>query len=503
MIILSIVGFIFTLGLVILIHELGHFVMAKRAGILCHEFSIGMGPVLYSKKKGETVYSIRWIPIGGYVSMAGEEIDESMIEIGLKIKPVIEEGLITEIHLVSEENDDESSWVVESFDLKDDTNLHINGTPVKVDASYVLKNGKKIQIAPTNRNFSSKTILERFLAIFAGPFMNFVLAFFVFILIALLSGFPVEDSTEIGSINEGFPAEGILEAGDEIISVASNPVSTWTDFQESMALTLGERNIPIQVLRNDSTIDVTINPRLFFYSIGFSSHQEAVNDLRIGPVVDDTLADQAGFLENDVILEINGEAVTTWKDVITVIGANRTGLDMIFKVERNGDTRTLNVTPYEEALLATQNIGIVESYIGVSPTSEFSLLSSLGAGFTGVANASRLITDTLQLLFSSSSVGVGDLAGPIGIFTLTAQSLSQGLISFLGWIGLLSVNLGIINLLPIPALDGGRLVFLGVEAVTRKKINPKLENTLHTIMFILLMGFFLYVTFNDLLRLFN
>ena len=502
MIILSIIGFIFTLGLVILIHELGHFVMAKRAGILCHEFSIGMGPILYSKKKGETVYSIRWIPIGGYVSMAGEEIDDSMLEVGMSIVPVIEEGMITEIQLNPSE-DSENLWMIESFDLKDSSQLHINGHPVKVDAHYVLNNGKKMQIAPTDRLFSSKTILERFLAIFAGPFMNFVLAFAVFIVIALFSGFPVEESTEIGGINLGFPAEGLLEEGDFIVTVNHQFVSDWTSFQEVMKETLGDRNIPIQVLRNDTPIEITINPRLFFYSVGFSSHKEAINELRIGPVVDNTLAFQAGFLENDIIQTINGEAVSTWKEMVTIMEANRTGQLMVFEIERDGTTRTLSVTPYEEALLKTQNIGIVESFIGVSPTSEFSLINSLGAGFTGVAGASRLITDTLGLLFSSSSVGVGDLAGPIGIFTITAQSLSRGLLSFLGWIGLLSVNLGIINLLPIPALDGGRLVFLGVEAVTRKKINPKLENMLHTIMFILLMGFFLYVTFNDLLRLFN
>lgn len=502
MIILSIVGFIFTLGLVILIHELGHFVMAKRAGILCHEFSIGMGPVLYSKKKGETVYSIRWIPIGGYVSMAGEEIEDSLLEEGMMIKLSQENGLITQIILDVNETDQDLIQVT-SFDLKDSNALHINGMPVKEDAMYVLKNNKTMQIAPTDRNFSSKTILERFLAIFAGPFMNFVLAFFVFIIIAFLTGFPVNDSSEIGAINEGFPADGFLEEGDLIISVAGNLVSDWTQFQESMAETLGERNILITVQRDSETFELTLNPRLYFYSIGFSSHPEAVLDLRIGPVVDDTLADQAGFLENDVILEINGTEVSSWKEVVEITFANVTGRDMIFTVQRGDATRTLNVTPYEEALLNTQNIGVVESYIGVSPTSEFSFFASIAAGFTGVGNASRLITDTLQLLFSSSAVGVGDLAGPIGIFTLTAQSLSQGLVSFLGWIGLLSVNLGIINLLPIPALDGGRLVFLGVEAVTRRKINPKLENMLHTIMFLLLMGFFLYVTFNDILRLFN
>ena len=120
---------------------------------------------------------------------------------------------------------------------------------------------------------------------------------------------------------------------------------------------------------------------------------------------------------------------------------------------------------------------------------------------------SKMIYTTLELLFDNSGagagIGVSNLAGPLGIYQITSAALSNGFISLLGWVGLLSVNLGIINLLPIPALDGGRIVFLGYEAITRRKPNRKFENSLNYVVFLLLMGFFIFVTYNDILRLFN
>jgi regulator of sigma E protease len=113
-----------------------------------------------------------------------------------------------------------------------------------------------------------------------------------------------------------------------------------------------------------------------------------------------------------------------------------------------------------------------------------------------------MIFDTLGLLFSNT-VGVSDLSGPVGIYTITSNALSQGLVTFINWTALLSVNLGILNLLPIPALDGGRLVFLGYEGITKRKVNRTVENYLHAAMFILLIGFFFYITYHDILRLFN
>ena len=501
MFIINLIGFIAVLGLVILIHELGHFLLAKRAGILCHEFALGMGPIIYSKKIGETRYSIRAFPIGGYVSMAGEEVQESLVKVGDTVLLTKTEKIVT--HITVLKTAVEGSIVVESLNLSGESDqLHINEHAVSPTALIKIQN-KEIQIAPKDRSFNSKSIKDRFLTIFAGPFMNFVLAYVIFVIIAFIVGFPVLETSEIGALNPNLPAAAVLEVGDQVVSVNGTPTEDWNAFTRAIRQDLSRRELELGVLRDGDTFTTTLTPRLFFYSVGFNSHPEAVEDVRLGPVVANTLAQQAGFLENDVIQAINGQAISGWGDVITLLQANTTGQLMTFTVLRGSTERTFEIRPYEAAILNTQSVPVVDSFIGVSPPSEFRFLPSFSQGFQGVYGASRLILDTLQLLFNSSQVGVGDLAGPIGIFTLTSDALAQGLVVFLNWIGLLSVNLGILNLLPIPALDGGRLVFLGYEGITRKKVNPRVENWLHFVMFFLLIGFFIFIAFNDILRLFN
>jgi regulator of sigma E protease len=177
---------------------------------------------------------------------------------------------------------------------------------------------------------------------------------------------------------------------------------------------------------------------------------------------------------------------------------------LVFEVLRNGDTETLTVeSPWGQDVLDNQGLPKVDSMVGINPTTEFKFFKSLGYGFTGIKNSSTMIFDTLHLLFSSNQVGAGDLAGPVGIYQITSSALEGGFINLLGWIGLLSVNLGVINLLPIPALDGGRLVFLGWEAITGKKPNAKVENTIHYVMYLALLGLFVFITYNDILRLFG
>ena len=497
----NLIGFIFVLGLVILIHELGHFLLAKRAGILCHEFALGMGPIIYSKKIGETRYSIRAFPIGGYVSMAGEEVQSSLVKPGDFVILTFEEDVITHIHKVSEHTD--GAVQVDQVNLTgDDKALSINHMPVDSRALVQIKNSE-IQIAPSNRSFGSKTLLERFLTIFAGPFMNFVLAYVIFVVISFIVGFSVLDQAEIGTLNPNLPAASVLEVGDVILGVNDRDVTTWDDFTSYIREDKSVREINLDVLRDNETFTATITPRLFFYSVGFNSDPSTTEEVIIGPVVENTLAFQAGFLEGDEIIRINQQTIPDWRTLIELIEANQTGQLMTFTVLRNQEEKTLEIRPYEQAVLETQSVPAVDVFIGVSPPTEFRFWPSFQQGALGVLGASRLIFDTIGLLFNSSQVGVGDLAGPIGIFTLTSDALAQGAVVFLNWIGLLSVNLGILNLLPIPALDGGRLVFLGYEGITRKKVNPQVENYLHMIMFFLLIGFFVFIAFNDILRLFN
>jgi regulator of sigma E protease len=161
----------------------------------------------------------------------------------------------------------------------------------------------------------------------------------------------------------------------------------------------------------------------------------------------------------------------------------------------------VRITPYEEAVVSSQGVPLVAQQIGINASTSFDLLYALQYGFAATLGSVTSIVDTVRLIFSSNQVGVSDLAGPVGIFTITSQAVSQGFISVLGWMGLLSVNVAVINLLPIPALDGGRLLFLGIEAISRRQIDREVENKIHTAMFFMLLAFFVFITWNDILRL--
>ncbi|MEC9485060.1 MAG: RIP metalloprotease RseP [Candidatus Izemoplasma sp.] len=515
----SILVFLISLSTVIMIHELGHFLMAKRAGILCHEFSIGMGPLLWSTKKGETVYAIRAIPIGGYVMMAGEEMDDEMVKVGMEVRLQFDDKNHVEKIVIDPENEDYNHLeevLVERVDLKgiDDSELYINAYRVNRDAMMIMPK-REIQIAPHNRSFESKTIIERFLAIFAGPFMNFVLALLVFLAVNLYVGVPDLDNNTLGSVSPNYPADTVLEAGDEIISIEGEPTDSWTDITTELNGLVGDRSITITYNRDGQVNSKQIIPTLYFYSIGFHSAKETGDALEIGEVAEGTKAESAGFQAGDVIVSIDGTPMNTWTDVVNKIEAislniptDDNPVNVDFVVSRDGEEETLTVSdPYSKAFLETQNLPVVDSYIGIGPVYNFNFVKSVQNGFSQLKSSTMIIFTTIGLLFDSdgagAGIGVGELAGPVGIFEITSRALEQGVISLLNWIGLLSVNLGIINLLPIPALDGGRLVFLGYEGVTKRKPNKKVENTLHYVMYLALMGLFIYVTFNDILRLFN
>ncbi len=516
MVIVNILVFLISLSAVIILHEVGHFIMARRAGILCHEFSLGMGPVVWQKRIGETRYVVKLIPIGGYVMMSGEEIEDEIVKVGMDVRLEFEGNLVAKI-VLDHKNDKYENLekiTVEKVDLKSGvgSRLFINDYEVKRDAFYVMRN-RELQIAPTDRGFNGKTLGQRFWAIFAGPGMNFVLALGVFLVVNLIVGFPNMDSTIVGTVGENYPAGGILEVGDKIISVEGIEVDTWDELSIELEKNPADRELEVVIERDGVNETVSLTPIIFFYSVGFHSSEDAIDELIIGDVPEDTIASNAGFKKGDQLLSIDGNDVSTWEDVINeieTIGEEvyTEGRTVVFEVNRDGNVIALNVEqPFSTAFLATQNIGIIEVRVGISPEYNFSFGKSITGSFEDVGTSSKMIFTTIGLLFDNSGAGAGigvdNLAGPLGIYQITSAALSNGMISLLNWIGLLSVNLGIINLLPIPALDGGRLVFLGYEAITRRKPNKKFENTLNYAMFILLMGFFVFITYNDILRLFN
>ncbi|MBU1093273.1 MAG: RIP metalloprotease RseP [Firmicutes bacterium] len=519
MFIVNLIIFILVLGVIILIHEFGHFFFAKRAGILCHEFAIGMGPAIYQKRKGETIYSIRSIPIGGYVSMAGESVNDALIKkdqvIGVKIN---EQGKIYQI-IMNKEMPNDTVGIVKSFDLygKDFDplfiELEVEGVtttyPVLRDTVYVFAQNKEMWITPSEKSFESKTLWERFLVIFAGPMMNFILAIILFLFVGFFVLQPHLDSNEISYVSENSSAETIgLLAGDQITVINGITINDWNDVSSVMG-DLDSATISLSYLRNGTVYDVSdIDIAVVIQMAGITNYDDQMMIYSDQAIIGQTFGraeTDGGLLSGDLITSISIDSVNhvinTWDDVIQFFKTNTRGEITVFYTRDSVESETSYVLISERALGKLGYQAIIFQ-LGISPTSDFNIGYTLAYPFKTFYKDMMQVFNTLGLLFDASEdVGIGDLSGPVGIFTLVSDTTSQGFIAIVAFTGFLSINIGLLNLLPIPALDGGRLVFLGIEAVTKKPLNRKIENTINNVMFIILMGLFIFVTYNDIIRL--
>lgn len=547
-VIISILAFVFALGLIILIHEGGHFYFATKVNILCREYAFGMGPLLWKKKKGETLYSLRTLPIGGFCAIAGEEVEDDPLKELETVRLVIEDGIVKKI-ICNDENNllhNIPSFKLKSYDLYDEEDsgylfikvendfgeeiefevdkqaLFVFTKPVKNNGlskeKQIEKYTEEIQIAPHNRTLNAKTKRARAMVMFGGPLMNFVLAIVVFFFAALILGVSDTSSTKLGEISQGTPAYiAGLQEGDVILELSSNSLSSgvlnkWNDISKFMdeygkSKDVSE-TITVKYLRNNEEVITEIKPMVVIYSISMVQDITA-NEVKIAELDTQSLAYQGGLRTGDIIQSIKyaNETddkylnVSTWKDVYDIFTENIVGDEMTLKVQRGTEVVECTVDPYSKQLFDdTQSVDITEILMGVSPQVKFNFGKSLIYPFTEFVASLKNMVLTLKHLFTGS-VGVKNLSGPVGIFSLTSQAASQGFGSLLNFIGFLSVNVGFMNLLPIPALDGGRLVFVAYEAITKKKPNQKVETALITITMLLLFGLIIYVSFNDVLRL--
>ncbi|MRX70627.1 RIP metalloprotease RseP [Bacillus lacus] len=416
----TVIAFILIFGALVFFHELGHLVLAKRAGILCREFAIGFGPKIFSYRKNETLYTIRLLPVGGYVRMAGEDPENIEVKPGYNIGLLFnKEGKVEKIVLNNkdkypqarvievEKADLERAMMITGYEQGEEENLQRFDVAEK---SFFIVDGQEVQIAPYNRQFASKSLSQRTLAIAAGPAMNFVLAFVVLFLLGFIQGAPIDE-----------PMLGKLTA--------------------------------------------------------------------------DGSAAEAGLQEGDVVQSIDGQEMRSWEDVVEVIRENPE-TSLAFVVERNGETLEVPVVP-EAFDTGESEIGRIGAYNPV----EKSFLGSLQYGVT------ETYTWTKEILLGLGKLVTGQfsidmLSGPVGIYDMTDRVAQSGVINLLRWAAILSINLGIVNMLPIPALDGGRLLFFAVEAVRGKPIDRHMEGMVHFIGFALLMLLMLVVTWNDIQRFF-
>ncbi|MBM7659327.1 regulator of sigma E protease [Bacillus mesophilus] len=416
----TVIAFVIIFGALVFFHELGHLVLAKRAGILCREFAIGFGPKVFSFKRDETIYTIRLLPIGGFVRMAGEDPET------IDVKPGYHIGLLlnnaNEVIKIILNNKDKypNARVIEVEEADLEKQLFIAGYEQDEEKlerftvhekAVLVIDGQETQIAPYNRQFGSKTLLQRTLAIIAGPAMNFVLAFVIFLLLGLLQGSPV-------------------------------------------------------------------------------------NEARLGEVVENSPAAEAGLQQGDVIQTIDGVDVSTWEDVVEIIRVHPEE-ELSFTIVRDGTPIDLMITP-GKSTSGEETYGV----IGVYSPVEKGILSSIQNGFTQTFYWTKEIVIGLSKLITGQ-FSIDMLSGPVGIYDATDQVAQTGVYNLMRWGAILSINLGIINLLPLPALDGGRLMFFLVEAVRGKPIDRQKEGLVHFIGFAFLMLLMLVVTWNDIQRIFN
>ena len=432
----GIIAFILIFFVVVTIHEFGHFIVAKKSGILCQEFAIGMGPKIFHKKIGETNFTIRLLPLGGYVKMPDNVFDfnndVSMYDLkkGMNIRLKLDKEDKVEKIILDESNDMELLPIhLEDFDLTE--KLFIRGFvgdeseyfEVRKDACVVF-GGVEEQIAPLDRMFSSHSWGKKFWTLFAGPLMNFFLAAVIFIGLAFYTGVPVNN-----------------------------------------------------------------------------------DDAKLGVVADNSPAQTAGLKVGDTITEVNGQSISTWTGFVEKIKESN-GQELTLKVNRDGSIQEVKVTPKEEVTKNKKGEEVKTYKVGIGKYQETKkgFVDSIKYGLQETLHYGTLIFTAIINLFVSLFTGgfsLNQLGGPVAIYEMSSSAAKSGLVTTLQWTGILSVNLGLMNLIPIPVLDGGRIIFVIYEAIFKKPINKKAQYYMTITFGLLMVALMLAVTWNDIQRLFG
>ncbi|WP_017380861.1 RIP metalloprotease RseP [Paenisporosarcina sp. TG-14] len=414
------IAFILIFGSLVFFHELGHFIFAKRAGIMVREFAVGFGPKIVAITKGETLYTLRLLPLGGYVRMAGEDMDSVELQPGFRVGLVLnsKEQVIKIVLNQNKQQQDMLFLETERADLE--KGLWIEGYDeeerlVRYSVSrkaVITENGKDTLIAPYDRQFNSKSLIKRAMTIFAGPLFNFILAFFIFLTIGLIQGIPTYEPIITG-VNEDSPAlEAGMQKGDLVTKIGEEKIATWQDLASKIQASAGQP-LTFEFVRDGEVIQSSITPKA---------------------------------------IEQNGETF------------GQIGVSYESPVEKN----PLKAVAYGAEQTVTWMVKIFE-LLGMLITGQFT---------------------------------IDALSGPVGIYKATEEVAQYGIFNLMNWAAILSINLGIMNLLPLPALDGGRLLFFLFEAIRGRPIDRQKEGMVHFVGIMLLMVLMVVVTWNDIQRFF-
>ncbi|MBA2301195.1 MAG: RIP metalloprotease RseP [Acidobacteria bacterium] len=427
----TILSFVFVLGVLIFVHELGHFMMARRIGVRVLTFSLGFGPKLINVKRGDTEYCISAIPLGGYVKMAGENPEDNR-----------------------------------------------TGAPDE---------------------FLSKSKWQRFQVLVMGPVMNLALALIVMALV-LYQGAPVpafeNDPVVVGAFGDGSVAKAAgLEVGDRISGLDGYPVYNWKSFSMAVA-TKANRPVTLQVERNGATLQKLLTPA--------AQSKYEIGDIGIVPVLNPEVnrlstgeaAEEAGLKPGDVVLAAAGERNIGYARLVAIIQASP-GKPVVFDVRRE-DGRTEQVTITPRTVDNVARIGALFHAYEVDkadPTivEAFKLSAKQNWEWT------TLIMTTMKGLFTRDTP-MKQLMGPVGIAEMSGNAAEQGWLQLFTLMAMISLNLGLLNLMPIPVLDGGHILILALEGVSRRDFSMKVKEKMLMVGFVLLLTLMVTVIYNDLTR---
>lgn len=427
----TIVSFLFVLSLLVVVHEFGHYIIAKLAGIGVERFSVGMPPKLFGIQIGETDYCISAIPFGGYVKLTGQsDFDE-----------------------VNDEN----------YGDKDYRN---KSTPVKIAV------------------------------LVAGSLMNLLTAVVIFSVIFWSSGVP-EETTRIGLVEEGTLASEVgLRIGDEIIAVNGSEINRW---QEALLPLYTNDGVTFTVKNENGerTVDV---PRKLGETEEFGIYQHY--DAQVGTIISDSPAERAGFQPQDKILAIDSESIIGWEHMRKIIEANP-DVEKEFSIERKGETIKFPVKIGHVTRDMPDGSKITVGRVGYTPHISILKVGFISSIKMAVDNTVYLIVNTVDFFFKliTGRMSAKLVGGPVMIARMAGENAKSGFASLMGFTAFISINLGVLNLIPFPVLDGGHIAFLLIESVFRRKLSHKVRMAFQQAGTLVLFLLMIYITLNDVMRI--
>jgi regulator of sigma E protease len=449
----NIFAFVIVLGVLIFFHEFGHFLIARLFGVGVERFSLGFGPRLIGKKIGITDYRLSAIPLGGYVKMVGEEPDA-------EIAP---------------------------------EDLHLS--------------------------FTHKHVVKRMLIVFAGPLFNILLAVIIFFVFFSITG--IDDiKPVIRQVQKDSVAwKAGLQVDDRIVSIDGSNVDSWYDIDEAVAESKG-KPLVLGVVRHDMFLKFVVKPELkhgtdvlgdpmSYYDMGISAFPEL--KAIVGDVTAGFPAEKAGLKKGDQILSINGIPIGNWRQMQSIISSSG-GVELTFSVKRGEEVFKVNLTP--RYVKTKNNLGEAEDryLIGVS-TQPFDIpvadrvtkrLNPIKAGVQSIYRTYSICALTVRSVVKmiNGSIPRENLGGPIMIAKLAGEQAKQGFDKLVQFIAFISINLAIVNLLPIPVLDGGHLMFFLIEAIKGRPVSVKVREVAQQVGLFILILLMILVFYNDITRFF-